>query len=194
MLGQNLPIICLQQIAALEANTELPKSWRIWSGGLIAFFALGLILPDDIKNPVTGATRNDWNHETFWYEPWGASVVHKGIDIFGKKGSEVVAPTYGITVYTGNLSLGGNVIAILGPKWRIHYFAHMESIETGMFEIVGSKERIGTLGDSGNASGKQPHVHYSIVTLFPHPWLASTETQGWKKMFFLNPQDYINGL
>jgi len=34
---------------------------------------------------VLGATPKDWNHATFWYEPWGKSGVHKGIDIFGKK-------------------------------------------------------------------------------------------------------------
>ena len=158
------------------------------------FIAIGLVLPSNTINPVLGATSNDWNHETFWYEPWGASGVHKGIDIFGAKGTQVVAPASGVTIFTGNLSLGGNVIAILGTKWRIHYLAHLNSIDTGKFSIVESGDEIGTLGDSGNAFGKQPHVHYSIVSLVPYPWLASMETQGWKKMFFLDPQKYINGL
>ena len=43
------------------------------------------VLPEKITNPVLGATPKDWNHATFWYEPWGKSGVHKGIDIFGKK-------------------------------------------------------------------------------------------------------------
>lgn len=102
-----------------------------------------------------------------------------------------MAPTYGVVIYTGNLTLGGNVVAILGPKWRIHYLAHLNSIDTGVPGLVRAKERVGTLGDSGNAAGKQPHVHYSIVTLIPYPWLFSTESQGWKKMFILNPHEQL---
>jgi len=137
--------------------------------------------------PVKGASTSDWNHGTFWYEPWGSSVVHKGIDIFGKKGTPVVAASSGLVVFSGQLGKGGNAIAILGPKWRIHYFAHLEERSVKAGEFVSSNSSIGTLGDSGNAAGKPPHVHYSILSLIPIPWHATTETQGWKKMFFLNP-------
>lgn len=140
---------------------------------------------------MTGATRHDWNHDTFWHEPWGASGVHKGIDIFGLKGTAVVAPTAGIVVFTGHFSLGGKVVVILGPKWRIHYLAHLDSITAGAPGLVSAGEQVGALGDSGNAAGKQPHLHYSIVTLLPYPWEFSTETQGWKKMFFLNPHEQL---
>ena len=48
-------------------------------------------------------------------------------------------------------------------------------------------ESIGTVGTSGNAAGKQPHLHYVILTPIPYPWLADTTSQGWKKMFYLDP-------
>ncbi|MCP5008119.1 MAG: M23 family metallopeptidase [Planctomycetes bacterium] len=162
---------------------------------MLAIFSLliiGLVIPEEVNIPVKGATQNDWNHNTFWHEPWGASGVHKGIDIFGIKGTDVIAPTKGIVVFTGNISLGGNVVAILSPKWRIHYLAHLDSIEADPIELIGAMEKVGTLGSSGNASGKQPHVHYSIVSLLPYPWLFSSETQGWKKMFFLNPHEQLS--
>lgn len=174
-----------------KADKKLPGLWKITSAALAAILAIGLALPDNIKNPVIGATKNDWNHSTFWHEPWGASGVHKGIDIFGLKGTEVVAPTYGITLFTGNLSLGGNVVVILGPKWKLHYLAHLDSTEITAPALVSVAEKVGALGDSGNAAGKQPHVHYSIITLLPYPWLFSTETQGWKKMFYLNPHEQL---
>ena len=158
---------------------------------IVVIFLIGLLLPENIVIPVKNATSKDWNHNTFWYEPWGSSVVHKGIDIFGNKGTPALSSTKGVVVFTGSLKKGGNVVAVLGPKWRIHYYAHLESISVGVGTILGSGSEIGTLGDSGNAKGKPPHIHYSIVSLIPLPWLVTGETQGWKKMFFLNPHEKL---
>ena len=154
---------------------------------LTVLLALGLLIPEKITIPVQGATASDWNHNTFWYAPWGKSGVHKGIDIFGTKGTPVVAAVSGLVLYSGQLGRGGKVVAILGPKWRVHYFAHLESYSVSAGEYTSISQVIGTLGDTGNASGKQPHVHYSIVSLLPLPWRMTTEPQGYKKMFFLNP-------
>lgn len=175
----------------IKAPTQKSPKLKYTLAIFAALLFTGLTLPETMKIPVTDATKNDWNHDTFWYEPWGISGVHKGIDIFGKKSTDVVAPTYGITLFTGELSLGGKVVALLGPKWRIHYLAHLDSIETEAGKFVGTGDKVGTLGDTGNAVGKQPHVHYSIVSLLPYPWLFSSETQGWKKMFFLNPHEQL---
>ncbi len=156
--------------------------------------AIGFVLPENLVIPVKGADSSDWNHDTFWYEPWGKSVVHKGIDIFGDKSTPVISPTNGVIIYRGNIDMGGNIILLLGPKWRVHYLAHLETIEfdAGLFVQPGSQ--IGTLGDTGNAIGKQPHVHYSIISLIPYIWKVSTETQGWKKMFYLNPHEKLSRL
>nr|WP_231616916.1 M23 family metallopeptidase [Pseudoalteromonas sp. NZS11] len=141
--------------------------------------------------PVQGATPKDWNHNTFWYEPWGRSGVHKGIDIFGIKNTPVVASTNGIVIFAGELTRGGKVVAVLGPKWRIHYFEHLNDYSVSAGDVVSINSQIGLLGDTGNAAGKQPHVHYSILSLVPMPWLYTTQSQGWKKMFFLSPHDKL---
>ena len=158
---------------------------------LLTVFFAGFLLPEKVVIPVTGATESDWNKDTFWYEPWGSSGVHKGIDIFANKDTNLVSTTAGFVVFEGNLSKGGNVIVVLGPKWRLHYYAHLESIVVDRFEIVATNQKIGTVGDSGNAKGKPPHLHYSIVTLAPYFWEITTENQGWKKMFFLDPGEFI---
>ena len=80
-------------------------------------------------------------------------------------------------------------MAVLGSKWRIHYYAHMDSYSVTTGTVVKTGSVIGVLGDSGNAQGKQPHIHYSILSIIPIPWLATTQTQGWKRMFFLNPHE-----
>ncbi|NRA52541.1 MAG: M23 family metallopeptidase [Gammaproteobacteria bacterium] len=153
----------------------------------------GFFIPDTRTNPVSGATLNDWHQNSFWYEPWGSSGVHKGIDIFATKGTELVSSTPGIVLYQGHLTKGGQVILVLGPKWRLHYYAHLNSINVDKFEWVSSNQKIGTVGDSGNAKGKPSHLHYSIVTMVPYLWQASADSQGWKKMFFLDPGKNITG-
>ncbi|MFZ8200448.1 M23 family metallopeptidase [Alteromonas portus] len=155
----------------------------------LVFICAGLVIPEKLVIPVEGASSNDWNHNTFWYEPWGSSGVHKGVDIFGAKGTLVQSATSGYVIYTGELGKGGNVVAVLGPKWRVHYYAHMQEVTVEKGTWLSQKDKVGTLGDTGNAKGKQPHLHYSIVSLIPLPWKATSETQGWKKMFFLNPHE-----
>ena len=151
--------------------------------------ALGLAIPQRGVIPVQNATAKDWNANSFWFAPWGKSGVHKGIDIFAKKGTPVIASTSGLVIFTGNIELGGNVMAILGPKWRIYYYAHLDSINATTLSWASRGETIGAVGNTGNAAGKPPHLHYSVMSLIPCPWRITTQTQGYKKMFFMNPSD-----
>jgi peptidoglycan LD-endopeptidase LytH len=153
----------------------------------IGILALGLLLPARGAVPVESATHKDWNANSFWYSPWGKSGVHKGIDIFAAKGARVISSSYGLVIYTGNINMGGNVVAVLGPKWRIYYYAHLNSINAKTWDFAGKGDIIGSVGDSGNAKGKPPHLHYSVMSLVPYPWRFTSGWQGWKRMFFMNP-------
>lgn len=168
------------------------KTGLKWLGyPLLGLIIIGFLLPGKTMIPVNGATTNDWNHQTFWHHPWGRSGVHKGIDIFGRKGKPIVAATSGWVIAAENLRQGGKTISILGPKWRVHYYAHLESRQVKAFQWVQQGQVIGSLGDSGNAKGKAPHLHYTIATLFPYPWRVNRKPQGWKRMFFLNPDKFL---
>ena len=159
---------------------------------LLLIMAVGLIIPESFKMPVVGATAKSYNPESFWYYPWGKSGTHKGVDIFAKTGTPVISATKGIVIYCGQIGMGGKVIAVLGPKWRIHYYAHLNEIKTTSFSFVGNNDTIGTVGTSGNAKGKAPHLHYTISTLIPYPWRIDKSHQGWKKMFYLNPIEKLD--
>ena len=99
---------------------------RLLLGATLALlFALGFVWPDDACIPVAGASARDWNAASFWYEPWGRSGVHKGIDVFAPEGRPVIAAVAGVVIYQGQLGMGGNVLAVLGPTWRVHYYAHL---------------------------------------------------------------------
>lgn len=158
---------------------------------LIAALVIGLIIPQDLVNPVDKADNKSFNSNSFWYYPWGKSGTHKGVDIFATEGTAVKSSTGGLVIFTGQIKLGGNVVLIIGPKWRLHYYAHLRDIETGIFDWTNQNEKIGTVGTTGNAKGKQPHLHYSIVSLIPYPWRIDSSKQGWKKIFYLNPISYL---
>lgn len=152
----------------------------------------GYLLPQNFSIPVKGATKKYYSQESFWYYPWGKSGTHKGVDIFAKEGTDVYSSTGGIVVYSGEIKMGGNVVFVLGSKWRLHYYAHLSKINTNFFSFVSSGEKIGEVGTSGNAVGKSPHLHYSINTLIPMPWKIDGNHQGWKKMFYVNPIPFLN--
>ena len=97
-----------------------------------------------------------------------------------------------MVLYRGEVSRGGLIVVVLGPKWRIHYYAHLDTIDESAGSYVGRGDVLGTVGDTGNAAGKQPHLHYTILALLPHPWHFSSGTQGWKRMFYLDPTVRFN--
>jgi peptidoglycan LD-endopeptidase LytH len=170
---------------------KLKKILKYVSIFILTILVIVLLVPQNFMMPVEGATKADYNPETFWYYPWGNSITHKGIDIFAEEGVNVKACTGGIVIFSGKVKRGGNTILILGPKWRFHYYAHLKERKVKDYTMVSRGEIIGTVGSTGNAVGKEPHLHYSIFTPLPYLWRIDNDKQGWKKIFYLNPIDYL---
>jgi peptidoglycan LD-endopeptidase LytH len=172
------------------------RSTRKWIGRLLLaaliLCALGFLLPQNFRMPVRGATRASYDQHSFWAYPWGESVTHKGVDIFARRGTDVCAATPGFVFRAGKNRLGGNVVFVLGPKWRVHYYAHLDSVYASTFSYVSGGAVLGTVGSTGNAKGKPPHLHYTLSTLIPYPWRRDRSRQGARKMFYLDPIPYLN--
>ena len=159
---------------------------------LLLIILFGFLIPQQFTMPVKGAGTKSYNQNSFWFYPWGTSITHKGVDIFSRTETPVNSSTPGLVIYTGQINKGGNVVLVLGPKWRLHYYAHLNKIKTSMFSWADNETTIGTVGTSGNAKGKPPHLHYSVVSALPYLWRIDGSKQGWKKMFYLNPIEYLN--
>ena len=97
---------------------------------------IGFLIPQHLSMPVEGATRNSYDQRSYWAYPWGKSVTHKGVDIFAKTGTPIHPATGGLVVFAGQNEMGGNVALALGPKWRLHYYAHMTEIRTSTLSFV----------------------------------------------------------
>ena len=157
----------------------------------IIIVIIGYLLPQKVVIPVENGKFSDWNSNSFWFGNWGTSIVHKGIDIFNKKGTPILSTIDGIVVFNGQREKGGNVVIVLGPRWLLHYYSHLDTIDAKLFSFVKAGEKVGTMGDSGNAKGKPFHVHYQIMRVFPNPFKIDSSTHGYKKAFFVDPNKFL---
>lgn len=154
---------------------------------------IGLVLMEThlpgqaLQQPVLGASARDWNPKSFWHPNWGKSGAHKGIDIFARHGTPVVSAQSGLVVYRGEIEQGGKVVLVLSPRGWLHYYAHLERTLTRPAAWVVAGAPIGRVGSSGNAQGKPPHLHYSIFSPIPRPQSFRPVQQGWKRVFYRDP-------
>jgi peptidoglycan LD-endopeptidase LytH len=150
------------------------------------------IIPNKLVSPVQQKDFVKIDPNSFWYYPWGESGVHKGIDIFCAKDADVVAPIYGVITKKGYGTISGNYIYLLGPKLRLYYFAHLDTIFVNKFSYVHKGSVIAKAGNTGNAQHTPTHVHFSIETVLPYFWLRDKEAmEGHKKMYYLDPTKYL---
>ncbi|WP_201546513.1 M23 family metallopeptidase [Psychrobacter immobilis] len=118
-------------------------------------------------------------------DTWGAARSqgrsHEGIDIFAKRGTPIQTTTQGIVSKVGENTLGGRVVFIIGPGGAGHYYAHLEDYaDISPNDWINTGDIIGYVGDSGNAKGTPPHVHYGIYingsAVNPYPLLQKPES------------------
>jgi peptidoglycan LD-endopeptidase LytH len=111
--------------------------------------------------PVVGVRPRDLRDT--WNGPRSGGRRHRGIDIFAKRDTPVRSATAGIIATVGNNRLGGRIVRVFGPGGEWHYYAHLERfgpITPG--QVVTPGTILGYVGDSGNAKGTPPHLHYGI--------------------------------
>lgn len=96
--------------------------------------------------------------------PRGRDRRHAGVDIFAARGTPVRSATPGVVVSVRDSGLGGRQVWVLGPGRERYYYAHLEGWVPGLRsgDVVRAGDELGTVGDSGNARGTPPHLHFGI--------------------------------
>jgi murein DD-endopeptidase MepM/ murein hydrolase activator NlpD len=131
--------------------------------------------------PVQGVTAG--RVADTWHARRDRTRKHEGQDIFAPKGTPVLSATEGVVVRVGQNRLGGNIVAVLGAGGRYYYYAHLDryadGLETG--QLVEAGELLGHVGNTGNARGTPPHLHFGVYTaggaINPLPLLKETTAQ-----------------
>lgn len=118
--------------------------------------------PEGVAMPVQGVQARGVA-DTFG-APRGRDRQHHGVDIFAERGTPVLSSTRGLVASVRESGIGGRQVWVLGPAHERHYYAHLEDWAPGIAagRIVEAGDVLGTVGDSGNAKGTPPHLHYGI--------------------------------
>ena len=119
--------------------------------------------------PVAGVRRaavvDSWN-----YPRGGGTRGHHGTDIMAPGGTAVVAAAAGRVEKLFQSGLGGTTAYVRTPDRRwIYYYAHLAGYAPGLAEgqIVRAGQRIGFVGDTGDAGPGNYHLHFGMQRMRP---------------------------
>lgn len=110
--------------------------------------------------PVAGKSNfsHDWGFPRYTPTPH----LHEGTDIFAAFGTPIVTSEAGKVISKGTAGAGGISVWVKGDTGMAYYYAHLQSWAQGL--AVGQRVEkgsvIGFVGDSGNAEGGSPHLHF----------------------------------
>ncbi|HEY9754147.1 MAG TPA: M23 family metallopeptidase [Oculatellaceae cyanobacterium] len=136
---------------------------RMWSGRFSAPSKARTSTGFGLKRMVNGRLLKDY--------------FHSGLDFSGALGSPITACAGGKVILVGRgFKLHGNTVAIDHGQGVVSFYIHMNSIKVKEGELVKQGQTIGTVGQTGRATG--PHLHFSIyvnkVAANPSNWFASS--------------------
>lgn len=124
--------------------------------------------------------------DSFAYRRWDGPI-HWGIDIFRPSGDGLLAVVDGRVRLVDN-PLGGLSVYLTDAANEFRfYYAHLDSYPPGLRDgaMVRQGDRIGYVGNTGNARYTKPHLHFEIHLLAP--WMLDEMGQVSVKAGMLNP-------
>lgn len=157
------------EMARIKADRELVRQ------------ALAQRLPErqwvlPLVRPVPGDVSSFYGlKRVFNGQPRG---VHKGLDLRGPQGQQVIACADGQVVLTGNLYFSGNVVYINHGEGVFTAYLHLSEIVVQNGDRVRKGQVVGLVGATGRVTG--PHLHLSLLvqgeSVDPQPFLTTGNT------------------
>jgi murein DD-endopeptidase MepM/ murein hydrolase activator NlpD len=87
--------------------------------------------------------------------------MHHGYDIAAPLGTPVRTMKRGTVDFAGVMGGYGNVVIIRHGRNLQTVYAHLARIDVRTGDAVGDRQQIGTVGQTGNATG--PHLHFEVI-------------------------------
>ncbi len=125
--------------------------------------------------PILGLA--NWTDDWLDYREGPPVHQHQGTDVFSAFDTPVRAPVDGIIRFEDS-GLGGKGVIVTAPDGTFYYLAHLKGFSPGLTNGARVKQGdiVGFNGDSGNAKGGAPHVHFEVhpgggAAVNPKPFL-----------------------
>jgi murein DD-endopeptidase MepM/ murein hydrolase activator NlpD len=112
----------------------------------------------------------------------GGARDHKGVDIFAPRGTNVLAAAAGTITTVETTATGGRVVWERDDaRGLLYFYAHLDEQLAVSGRKVSAGDVIGTVGNTGNASGGSTHLHFGVylpgyVAQNPTPYLTARAT------------------
>ena len=90
----------------------------------------------------------------------GRLAMHKGLDIAGQAGSNIIAAASGVVTWTGPQSGYGHMVEISHGDGFVTRYAHNKENLVELGDMVKKGQTIALMGSSGRSTGA--HVHYEV--------------------------------
>lgn len=110
--------------------------------------------------PVTSG----WISSRYGYrkDPFsGKRAFHHGVDVAGKKGSDVIAVAAGVVTWSGERYGYGRLVEINHGNGYVTRYGHSSKLLVEQGDRVAKGDVVATMGSTGRSTG--PHVHFEVL-------------------------------
>jgi murein DD-endopeptidase MepM/ murein hydrolase activator NlpD len=90
----------------------------------------------------------------------GKPEFHKGVDLAGKEGSDIIAVAAGVVTWGDKRYGYGNLVEINHGNGYVTRYGHAKEILVKVGEAVKKGQKIALMGNTGRSTG--PHVHFEV--------------------------------
>lgn len=139
-----------KQLARIKKEKKhMGKLFKIWRDTDVAI---------DLSWPVKGPVSSPFGLKRFFNDQ--PRNPHSGLDIAAPEGTDIVLPSDGIVIDTGNYYFNGNTVFVDHGQGMISMFNHMSKITAKTGDKLKRGDKIGEVGKTGRVTG--PHLHWSL--------------------------------